>query len=320
MSEETKQQDKVFDLATYRKHVISTTTYDAADKDAIVEDQNLVLSDFLAKVQPFEKKIWPNSLRWDIPANAFKSLADNIAHQHKVVFDKIASVKDGEHNFENTLFQYEKLDRDITAAYASLDFPSDVFADKTIRDASNEAKEELSNYLITQTTRKDVYESLKKFAAQTDVVAKLDGEYKKMMEDTMRDFKRLGMDLNDEDRAKLVAIKQKLSSLSIKFSSNLGEEASTYHFTKEQLAGLTEDMLKQYKVDPDTGKYIVTLKVPAYQPVMKHCLVPETRATLEKAYNSRCIEENTPIIEEMLKLRLQQAKLLGFETYADYQN
>eukprot|EP00461_Guttulinopsis_vulgaris_P005719 UN05734 len=56
MSEETKQQDKVFDLATYRKHVISTTTYDAADKDAIVEDQNLVLSDFLAKVQPFERK------------------------------------------------------------------------------------------------------------------------------------------------------------------------------------------------------------------------------------------------------------------------
>jgi Zn-dependent oligopeptidase len=48
------------------------------------------------------------------------------------------------------------------------------------------------------------------------------------------------------------------------------------------------------------------------------CKVPETRALLEKAFASRCLVENTPIMEELVRLRHEEAQVLGYDTSSDY--
>ena len=58
-------------------------------------------------------------------------------------------------------------------------------------------------------------------------------------------------------------------------------------------------------VQTESGEYIVSLKYPVYFPIMKECIVPETRRKLNIAFDSRCVNENTKIFEEILELRAQ---------------
>lgn len=112
-----------------------------------------------------------------------------------------------------------------------------------------------------------------------------------------------------------------ISKLEISFSTNINEENTVLKFTKEQLKGLTDDQLNGYKneiLDDGTTIYYATLKTPDYNPIMKYCSVPETRKEMEMAYNSRCIDKNSKIMEELAKYRNDQANKLGFDTHADY--
>ena len=68
----------------------------------------------------------------------------------------------------------------------------------------------------------------------------------------------------------------------------------------------------------DDGQYIVSLKYPVYFPVMKECNVPETRRNLNIAFDSRCVEQNTSIFEEILGLRIQLAATLGYKNFSEY--
>lgn len=60
------------------------------------------------------------------------------------------------------------------------------------------------------------------------------------------------------------------------------------------------------------------MKYPHFFPVSRKCKVAETREKLEIAYQSRCLEENTKILEELVQLRQEQADLLGYDTHAAY--
>jgi len=77
-------------------------------------------------------------------------------------------------------------------------------------------------------------------------------------------------------------------------------------------AGLPADWLQARPRNGDA--YIVDLKYPSYFPIVKLCKVPATRALLEKAFASRCLAANTAILEELIRLRADEAALLGFAT------
>ena len=62
----------------------------------------------------------------------------------------------------------------------------------------------------------------------------------------------------------------------------------------------------------------VTMKYPHFFPVTRKCNNPSTRLRMEKTYQSRCMKENTEILEEIVTLRQKEAKLLGYENHAAY--
>jgi Zn-dependent oligopeptidase len=65
-------------------------------------------------------------------------------------------------------------------------------------------------------------------------------------------------------------------------------------------------------------KYEVTLSYPHVVPILKLCAVPSTRATVEKAFNSRATPQNTEVLENIVQLRRQVAFVLGYPNYAAY--
>ena len=114
----------------------------------------------------------------------------------------------------------------------------------------------------------------------------------------------LGLHLSTELQDKVKELKKKLTQLEIEFNKNLSEEKTSFEFSEEELSkvvvvqlmcdvlvslgGLPEDFIKALD-RADTGKCIVTLKYPHYLPAVKKGTNPNTRATLERGFNSRCV-------------------------------
>lgn len=161
--------------------------------------------------------------------------------------------------------------------------------------------------------RVDVFKAILSLQAKAP---ELEPEQRRAMEFIIRDFRRNGLELDEAKRARITAIKKEMSHLKIEFQRNLGEENTTMELSREELEGLPESFLE--KLPRSQDKFILSLKYPEVFPVLKLCKVSETCRQLEFLFNSRCKEENTAIIERLVSLRDEQAKILGYKDHAHY--
>jgi len=141
-------------------------------------------------------------------------------------------------------------------------------------------------------------------------------EHERMLSHIIRDFKRNGLDEDNDTRLKLTEIQTRISELCIKFNTNLAEENTKVNFKLEDLDGMEESFLTPRK--QEDGTYELSLKHPDLIPILINCKVPRTREIMDFKYWARCKEENSKIIEELIKLRAERANLLGYDTHADY--
>ncbi len=158
--------------------------------------------------------------------------------------------------------------------------------------------------------------------------ATLTTEQKQLLENTHKNFVRNGANLSDEGKKEFRKITGELSLLNVQFSENVLAETNNFilHLTSEKdLAGLPEDIINAASEEANrrnlTG-WVFTLQHPSFVPFMKYADNRELRKKMFIAYNSRGHNgndhDNRMIIKRIAELRLQQAKLLGFETYASF--
>ncbi|KAG6806558.1 hypothetical protein H0H92_010854, partial [Tricholoma furcatifolium] len=90
-------------------------------------------------------------------------------------------------------------------------------------------------------------------------------------------------------------------------------------FTEEELKGVPKDVVSGYtkRTQDEKTVYDVTFKTPDIFPIVKFAETPDTRRRLFEGYESR-LENNVPLLNKALDLRRRVAKLLGYETWADY--
>lgn len=168
---------------------------------------------------------------------------------------------------------------------------------------------------------KQVYENRDKF--------NLTEEEKKILDDTYKSFVRNGAALSPEDKEKLRKINEELSLLSVRFGENLLAETNAFKLVlekEEELVGLPEgvraqaaSLAKSMGLD---GKYVFTLQVPSMTPFLQYSERRDLREKLFTAYfmkgDNDNEHDNKAIIARIAKLRVERAKLLGYEDYASY--
>ncbi len=133
----------------------------------------------------------------------------------------------------------------------------------------------------------------------------------------LRDFRRNGLELSDADLARLVELRGRLAELSTQFQRNLNENHDAIQVSPAELAGLPPAFVERLKRDPQ-GAYRVTTQYPDYFPFMENARSREARARLYRVFWSREGQRNTPILVEAIRLRDEEAKLLGYPTHADF--
>ncbi|TXT38173.1 MAG: oligopeptidase A [Comamonadaceae bacterium] len=157
----------------------------------------------------------------------------------------------------------------------------------------------------------------------------LNAEQRQAHKNALRNFVLGGADLQGADRERFAAIAERQAALSQKFSENAldATDAFAYYAQADELDGLPEDIRQAARnaaqADGQEG-YKLTLKMPCYLPVMQFASSSALRAKLYKAYVTRASEQaeaegiqfdNSAIINELLALRLEEAKLLNFPNF-----
>ena len=157
----------------------------------------------------------------------------------------------------------------------------------------------------------------------------LNDEQMRLLEVIYKNFERGGANVPADKQARFREINEKLSALTLKFGNNVLAATNNYALfvdNEEDLKGLTEGQLTAAKEAADgmenaKGKYAFTVHIPSMEPFLQNCQNRELRKELWTAYSTRCLDgdySNKKIINEIVNLRLEKAKILGFDNYANY--
>jgi oligopeptidase A len=161
--------------------------------------------------------------------------------------------------------------------------------------------------------------------------AKLTPEQTQAHKNAMRGFRLGGADLVGEAKARFAAIQERQAELAQKFSENALDATDAFSLivTTDELAGVPDDVLQATAAaalaDGQTG-HKLTLKLPSYLPVMQFAHSASVRQRLHRAYATRASDQaegdalsfdNSDLMSELLALKLEEAKLLGYRHFAD---
>jgi thimet oligopeptidase len=206
-------------------------------------------------------------------------------------------------NFIQPLINFDNLNIDL-ALLQMKDFSTD----EKIREICSDLETEIEKWLIEQSMRRDLYLKYKYY--NDNHKEELTEEQQSYLADLMIGYKINGMELPDEKFDELKEIKKTISELCSQFNLNLGNENYSEPLDPELLKGLPEKFIQE--------RDKITLKYPDVVPIMEYATNREYRKKISNLFKSRCIEENTPLVEKVLDLRVKIAELFGFENYSDY--
>jgi Zn-dependent oligopeptidase len=187
--------------------------------------------------------------------------------------------------------------------------------DPKMRSAGLDAVQKLDTFTVGIDYRKDVYRSIK---AYLDTNPQLAGQDARLIEFTVRGYKRAGLTLPEEKQQEVEALRKQLTSIEAHFLVNVNNAAAPVKFNKDDLQGVSDDFLSQVKTGEN--EYTVDANVPPqYLNAMKNCVKEETRKRLCLVHDSRAKEKNLPLVSRAVEVRAQLAQLLGYTSWADFQ-
>ncbi|WP_285270094.1 M3 family metallopeptidase [Kaistella rhinocerotis] len=156
----------------------------------------------------------------------------------------------------------------------------------------------------------------------------LNGEQQMLLNETYKGFVRSGALLGEDEKNTLKDINIELSKKSLQFGQNVLAETNAYfrHITnREELAGVPEAILAQYEAEAkerNLDGYVVTLQFPSFVPLMKYAENRELRREISIANGQKSFKnnefDNQKLIREIVQLKDEKAKILGYTNYAQF--
>jgi oligopeptidase A len=198
-----------------------------------------------------------------------------------------------------------------------------------LREAYNGNLPKITQYYTELGQNQTLFEQFRKLR-QSDEYTKLTAAQRKIVENELRDFRMGGAELSEDRKARFMAVRERLSHLSSRFSDNLLDATNAFsHYVTDaaEVAGIPDDVLaaaRQAAVDDSRDGWKFTLHAPSYLPVMQYADNAALRELIYRAYVTRAAEfgnpewNNTPLIAEILRLRRELAQLVGFQNFAEY--
>jgi len=215
--------------------------------------------------------------------------------------------------FSTVVLPLETITADLNDDTAAQQFLTNVSTDKAVRDASLACNSAQAAFLSEVTARPALYEALK--AAKASNTALGDAQTK-LTDLWLVASMRAGAGLADAQRTEFVKLSAQLSDLQNKFSSNLGNDASTVTLSPAQIAGLPSDFVATFS--KAAAGYVVPVNESTVTPFMENATDENARHAFYLAFNNRGGAQNVALLEQAIGIRDRLAHLFGYPTWAAY--
>jgi peptidyl-dipeptidase Dcp len=231
--------------------------------------------------------------------------------------------------FENTIVAMDESGRLLSRVNHVFDAINGANTDSVIQAIADTVTPLMSEHRDNIYLNEKLFARIKAVHDDSSAVSSLTMEQKRLLDNYYKDFVRSGIMLNKEQKERLREINKQLDLLSLSFGKNLLAETNDYKLVidnKDDLAGLPDDVVaiaaQTAKDNGMDGKWIFTTSRPSWEPFMQFEKNRSLREKLYKAMYSRCNNgnayDNKENIKNIVNLRLEKAKLLGFPTSAAY--
>ena len=210
------------------------------------------------------------------------------------------------------LREWDEVSRRLSNVAAVSSLLANVHPAEAVRTCSEQAEADVDRLVTELRQDRALYDV---FVAADP--AGLDASAARLLDRTLEDFRRAGVDLDDETRARLTEINERLTIVGQDFSRNIRDDVRTVRVEPERLAGLPQDWLDAHPADED-GLVTVTTDYPDSVPARMFVHDPEVRREITVAFLQRGWPQNEPLLREMFELRHELATLVGYPDWASY--
>jgi oligopeptidase A len=205
-----------------------------------------------------------------------------------------------------------------------------VMNSEALRAAYNACLPLLSEYSTDLAQSEPLYRAYKHIAEHEG--PRLDAVQREVLTHALRDFRLAGVALDGERKARFKAVMMELAQLGAKFEENVLDATNEWsrHVTDaSELKGINAaivDQAAQRAKDKGVSGWLFGLDQPTYVAVVTDCESPAMRRAFYEAWSTRASDQgpsagnydNTPVIERILALRHESARLLDFNSFAEY--
>ena len=239
--------------------------------------------------------------------------------------------------FQNTIAALDRSGEVLNLAVLTLSNLESALGDTILMNTLAKVTPELSHHSTDIMLNEKLWQRVKTVYEDTGARANLNPEQIRLLDETYRNFAENGANLEGEAREKYRALNSKLSDLSVKFSQNVTNDMSNpkrrLWLKEDDLSGVPQGIrdaarseakatLEAEGKEDDETLFLFTVFAPSYTPFMKYADNRELRKQLYELYNSRNNGEeydNTQILKDIANTRLELAKVMGKNNFAEYQ-
>ena len=251
-----------------------------------------------------------------VTADSVTEVVNSTIAQGEALIADVLAVS-GPRTFRNTLLPLEELGRSVAIAFGRGPFLGRVATDDATRDRARTAEEQVQKWTLDLVSRRDLYEAVGSYAATEEADA-LEGEAARALDHTMRDFRMAGHELDDQARHRVQELRTRLVELKVAFAANLAEYEDGMEVMADDLDGMPDSYIDRLGPGSAEGTYRITMAYPHVIPFLENSPRRDLREALALRFGNRAREENTPIVEEAMRLRAEIAGEFGAPSWAHH--
>jgi len=235
-----------------------------------------------------------------------------------------------EPGYADTLLAFEEATDELSRAWGLVSHLDSVCNSDDLRAAYNAMLPEVTQFFSRIPLNEKLWRRIERFANSEEGRA-LAGPRKRFLEETVKDFEREGANLPPEAKEVLQRTREELAQVTQKFSENVLDSTNAWELVLEddsRLGGLPDSALSLYRSEaakkekgtPEEPHYRITLQAPSFLPVLEYADDESLRREIWEASTTigRGEEyDNTTLIQRILALRQEVARILGKDQFAD---
>ena len=248
-----------------------------------------------------------------LTAAGITKLCDEALGQAQALIEALRG-QQGELTWRNTFGRFDAIIQAIQQASTVPQLFGVVHPELEVREAALTCEPKVDAFTTALFMDDAVASVLRTFATQKPALSPVQQRF---VEHTLRDYRRNGLELDAKGRERLRELNEELTKAGQAFEKNLADTTLSLEISVDQLAGLPENYIQSHPADKN-GRVRLTTNTPDYVPFLKYAKDRNAARELYALANNRAADKNLPLLDTLLTLRYEKAKLLGYATWADY--